>query len=412
MSANREATLPRRLGPRGWLLVLALAAGGVVAVGVAQRHLQMVSLRDVAADESVPQVQLVSPVDGPATRLLSFPGTVRAYHSAPIYAQVSGYVQHWYKDYGAPVKAGTLLATIDAPTVDEQYQSALADLGVAQTDYRLAQLTARRWQALAGTQAVSQQEVDVKAADAQAQGAKVTAASHQVARYRVLEGFTKITAPFDGVVTSRKTDVGNYVNAAGGDVSARGGADELFSVADIHEMRVFVSVPQDYAAILQPGLTATLTLPQYPQRQFKASFDTSANAFDAQTRTVVAELLVPNPDHLLWPGSYAEVHFNVPLDHKTPVVPEQALLFRSQGTQVALVGADHRVHLRNVKLGLNFGSTVQVLSGVSRNDRLVMSPSAGLLDGEMVHVVQAAPGLGHDLAASPRKQAVATGGAA
>ena len=135
MSANREATLPRRLGPRGWLLVLALAAGGVVAVGVAQRHLQMVSLRDVAADESVPQVQLVSPVDGPATRLLSFPGTVRAYHSAPIYAQVSGYVQHWYKDYGAPVKAGTLLATIDAPTVDEQYQSALADLGVAQTHH-------------------------------------------------------------------------------------------------------------------------------------------------------------------------------------------------------------------------------------------------------------------------------------
>jgi RND family efflux transporter MFP subunit len=200
------------------------------------------------------------------------------------------------------------------------------------------------------------------------------------------------------------------VNAAGGDVSSRGGADELFSVADVHEMRVFVSVPQDYAAILQPGLTATLTLPQYPQRRFKASFDTSANAFDAQTRTVVAELLVPNPDHLLWPGSYADVHFDVPLDRKTPVVPEQALLFRSQGTQVAVVGADRRVHLRNVKLGLNFGSTVQVLSGVSRTDRLVLSPSAGLLDGETVHVVQAAAA--HDLAASPRKQAAATGGAA
>ncbi|HVE06862.1 MAG TPA: efflux RND transporter periplasmic adaptor subunit [Paraburkholderia sp.] len=412
MSANREATLPRRLGPRGWLLVLALVAGGVVAVGVAQRHLQMVSLRDVAADEAVPQVQLVSPADGPPVRALTLPGTVRAYHAAPIYAQVSGYVQHWYKDYGAPVKAGDLLATIDAPTVDEQYQSALADLGVAQTDYRLAQLTARRWQALAGTQAVSQQEVDVKAADAEAQGAKVKAASHQVARYRVLEGFTQIKAPFDGVVTSRKTDVGNYVNAAGGDVGSRGSADELFSVADIHEVRVFVSVPQDDAAILHPGLTATLTLPQYPQRQFKATFDTSANAFDPQTRTVVAELLVPNPDHLLWPGSYAEVHFDVPLDRKTPVVPEQALLFRSQGTQVAVVGADRRVHLRDVKLGLNFGSTVQVLSGVSRHDRLVLSPSAGLLDGQTVHVVQAAAGLSPNLAAGAGKPAAAAGGAA
>jgi membrane fusion protein (multidrug efflux system) len=412
MSANPEVTMPRNLGARGWLLVAALLAAGVVVAGVVQRHLEMASLRDVASEEAVPQVQLVSPVDGPATRSLTLPGTVRAYHAAPIYAQVSGYVQRWYKDYGATVKAGDLLAIIDAPAVEEQYQGALADLNVAQTDYRLAQLTAQRWQALAGTQAVSQQEVDVKAADAQAQGAKVNAADHQVARFKVLEGFTRITAPFDGVVTSRNTDLGNYVNAAGGDVGTRGSADELFSVADIDEMRVFVSVPQDYATILHPGLTATLTLPQYPNRSFKARFATSANAFDPQTRTVVAELLVPNADHLLWPGSYADVHFDVPLDHKVPVVPEQALLFRSQGTQVAVVGADHRVHLRAVKLGLNFGSTVQVLSGVTRDDRLVMSPSAGLLEGQNVAVVKGVPGLEPGLASIARAPATRVGTAA
>lgn len=393
MSANREIHVPRRLGTRAWLAILLLIAAIVAAAGIMQRHDNIADLREVARDDSIPSVQLVSPANGPAMNGLTLPGNIRAWYSAPIYAQVSGYVQKWNKDYGAQVKAGETLATIDAPGVDEQYQAALADLDVAKSDYSLAALTAKRWQALAGTQAVSQQDVDVKAADAAAKAAKVRAAEHQVARYRVLEGFRHIVAPFDGVVTARSTDVGNYVNGAGGDVSSRGAADELFTVADIHEMRVFVSVPQDYSSILKPGLTATFSLPQFPDRRFKATFDTSANAFDPQTRTVTTELLVPNPDHLIWPGTYADVHFNIPLDQKIKVVPEQAILFRSNGTQVAVVGENHSVHLQDVKLGLNFGKTVQVLSGVKPTDQLVLNPSAGILEGERVRVVSSAPGL-------------------
>lgn len=383
---NREAPLPGRVRPRAWALVAALAVAGVVALGVFQRHRNLTELTQVADQDATPLVQVISPRPGPATRTLTLPGNIRAWYSAPIYAQVSGYVRRWNKDYGATVKAGDVLATIDAPAVDEQYQSAVADLDVARTRYNLAQLTAQRWLALAGTQAVAQQDVDVKVADAAAQKAQVRAAEHEVARYRVLEGFKNIVAPFDGVVTARSTDVGNYVNAAGGDVGSRGAADELFTVANIHEMRVFVSVPQDYSAILKPGLTATLSLPQFPGREFKASFETTANAFDPTTRTVIAELLVPNPDRLIWPGAYASVHLNVPLDRSTLVVPEQALLFRADGMQVAVVGADDKVHLRNVKLGLNFGKTVQVLEGVSASDRIVMSPSAGMLNGEAVHI--------------------------
>jgi membrane fusion protein, multidrug efflux system len=186
------------------------------------------------------------------------------------------------------------------------------------------------------------------------------------------------------------------VNAAGGDVSARGAADELFSIADIHEMRVFVSVPQDYSGVLKPGLTATLSLPQYPDVTFKATFDTSANAFDPKTRTVVTELLVPNPNHLIWPGNYADVHFEVPMGRDVLIVPEQALLFRAEGMQAALVGPDNKVHLQDVKLGLNLGQTVQVVSGIKRTDRLIVSPSAGILEGQKVSVVQGVPGIAPD----------------
>ncbi|MFP6561723.1 efflux RND transporter periplasmic adaptor subunit [Paraburkholderia sp. B3] len=392
MSANREAPVPRRFGPRTWLIGAGVIAAVVVAIGVIQRHNNMADLRAVANEDSVPSVQLISPQNGPAQNTLTLPGTVRAWYTAPIYAQVSGYVLKWNKDYGGLVKSGETLATIDAPAVDEQYQRAIADLDVAQTNYNLAALTAKRYQALAGTQAVSQQEVDVQVADAAAQAAKVRAAQHEVARFRVLEGFKRIVAPFDGVVTARNTDVGNYVNGAGGDVSSRGAADELFTVSDIHEMRVFVSVPQDYANILKPGLTATLSLPQYPDRVFDATFATSANAFNPQTRTVTTELLVPNPDHLIWPGGYANVHFKVPLDRNIPVVPEQALLFRSDGMQVALVGPNDRVHLQDVKLGTNFGKTVQVVSGLKPTDKIVLNPSAGILEGQQVRIVTGAKG--------------------
>ncbi|MGF6764392.1 membrane fusion protein (multidrug efflux system) [Paraburkholderia sp. GAS33] len=403
MNTLRDLSLPGRPKVRLLTGVGLLVALALVALGIVQRHDNLADLRDVANEDSVPPVQVMSPMPGPASRTMTLPGNIHAWYSAPIYAQVSGYVSKWYKDYGAVVKAGDLLATIDAPAVDEQYESAQANLDVARTNYNLAAVTAKRWTALQGTEAVSQQEVDVQVANAAAQKAQARAAEHQVARFKVLEGFKAIVAPFDGVVTSRNTDVGNYVNAAGGDVSSQGAADELFSVSDIHEMRVFVSVPQDYSSILKPGLTATLSLPQYPGRRFEATFDTTANAFNPQTRTVVTELLVKNPDHLIWPGTYADVHFVIPSDPNVLIIPEQALLFRAEGMQVALVGADDKVHLQDVKLGLNLGQTVQVVSGLTRSDRLIVNPSAGILEGEKVRIVTGAPGV----ALSPQFQAAA-----
>ncbi len=392
---DRDPIGPLRNKARGRLLTVigVLIVVVLVAWGIVGRRNHLADLRDVANEEAVPDVQVIAPAPGPQTRSLSLPGTIKAWYSAPIYAQVSGYVRLWYKDYGAPVKAGDLLATIEAPGLDEQFETAKANLAVAQAKYKLAAVTAKRWKALSGTQAVSQQEVDVQAASAESQAAQVQAAQHEVARYQALEQFKRVVAPFDGVVTSRNTDVGAYVNAAGGDASSRGGSSELFSVADIHEMRVFVSVPQDYSAMLKPGLTATLSLSQFPDRQFKAAFETTANAFNAQTRTVVTELTVDNPDHAIWPGTYTDVHFTTSADQNVLIVPEQSLLFRAQGMQVALAGPDGKVHLQDVKLGLNLGQTVQVLSGLKATDRLVNNPSAGLLDGEAVHVVPGAPGI-------------------
>ena len=376
------------------LAVIALLVAGLVAWGIIGRVDAVSNLRDLAREDAVPDVQVIAPAPGPNSRSLSLPGTIKAWYAAPIYAQVSGYVRHWYKDYGAAVKAGDLLATIDAPGLDEQFETAKANLAVIQAKYKLAAVTARRWRALSGTQAVSQQDVDVQAANAESALAQVQAANHELARYQALEGFKNVVAPFDGVVTARNTDVGAYVNAAGGDANARNGAAaDLFSVADIHEMRVFVSVPQEYSSMLKPGLTATLSLPQFPDKQFRAEFETTANAFDAQTRTVVTELTVDNANHAIWPGTYTNVRFTTGADPDVLIVPEQALMFRAEGMQVALVRPDGRVHLQDVKLGLNLGQTVQVIAGLTKTDRLVDNPSAGLLEGEQVRIVPGAPGI-------------------
>jgi membrane fusion protein, multidrug efflux system len=252
--------------------------------------------------------------------------------------------------------------------------------------------TAKRWQALAGTVAVSQQEVDVQTAGAEARKAELEAASQNLARYAALEAFKRVVSPFDGVVTARLTDVGSYVNAAGGDLSVRGSSTELFTVADVHAVRVFVAVPQDYADQLAPGLTAVIHLPSQPGNLIEAKYLTTARAFSTNTRTAVTELTVDNSNHALWPGTYVDVTFQVPSDPKVLTMPEQALIFRAAGTQVAVVDANNRVHLRDITLGQNLGQTVQVTSGLAAGDRLVNNPPAGLLDGETVQPVTPVPG--------------------
>lgn len=378
----------RKLG----LIIVAGVAGVLAVVGIVQRHSHYMDLAQETAVNATPAVQVIYPQSGPNERKLSLPANIAAWYQAPIYAQVSGYVKMWYKDFGAQVKAGDMLAEIDTPGLDAQYAAAKANLNVAQARYKLAQITAKRWKALQGTQAVSQQEVDVQAANAEAQKAQVEAAEHEVERFAALEGFKRIVAPFDGIVTSRFADVGDYVNAGRGDVDARGNATELFSVADVHAMRVFVAVPQDYADIISPRLEADLSIPQYPDRTFKAKFLATATAFNASTRTVTTELTIDNKSGELWPNSYATAHFKAPGDPDMLILPEGALVFRAEGTQVAVVDDSDLVHLVNVTVGTNLGTTLQILRGVKKTDRIINNPSAGLLDGQKVRVVKGTPG--------------------
>jgi len=375
---------------------VAIAAAALVH-GIVRRETALDAMKHVAEEQAVPPVEILSPQLGPATRPLILPGTVRAWYEAPIFAQVAGYVRSWDEDYGATVTAGQLLATIDAPSLDAQYEAAKANLGVADANYRLAASTAARWQALAATPAVSKQEVDVQVAGAAARKAELASAEQNVARYAALEAFKRVVAPFDGVVTARLTDVGNYVNTGGGDAGARATSIELFTVADIHKMRVFVSVPQDDAALLKPGLTASLHLPSEPDKSIEAKLLTTANAFNENTRTAVTELTVDNPDRRLWPGTYVDVEFQVPTDPTLLTIPEQALIFGAAGTQAAIVDPQNRVHLRAITLGQNLGKTIQVIGGLLPGDRLVNNPSAGLLEGQEVRPVTPTP---HDALAS------------
>jgi RND family efflux transporter MFP subunit len=369
------------------VIIVGIVVVALLGYGLLARHRRLTALERLAAEQSILPVEIISPKAGAPTRSISLPGTVRAWYEAPIFAQVSGYVRNWYQDYGADVKAGQLLATIDTPGLDADYAAAKARLHVARTKYRLAATTAARWQALADTPAVSKQAVDVQTAGAEAAKAEVEAAEQDVARYAALEGFKRVVAPFDGVVTERLTDVGSYVNAGGGEANARDKSTELFSVADVHELRVFVAVPQDYADRMGSAPAATIHLPSEPNKPIQAKFLTTARAFNADTRTAVTELTVENPGQKLWPGTFVDVVFQVPSDPAVPTMPEQALIFRAAGAQVAIVDAQNHVHLRPVALGQNLGETIQVISGLSLQDKLVNNPPAGLLDGQVVRPV-------------------------
>jgi membrane fusion protein, multidrug efflux system len=382
--------MKRRMLIKFGVAVMVMVA--LVVYGIAGRERAIGALARVANADATLPVEIISPQPGPSTRPLALPGTVHAWYEAPIFAQVSGYVQSWTKDYGADVKAGELLATIATPGLDAEYAAAKANQHVAEANYRLAFTTAERWQALAGTVAVSKQEVDVQVAGAAARKAELEAATQNVARYAALEAFKHVVAPFNGVVTARLTDVGSYVNAAGGDLSVRGSSTQLFTVADVHELRVFVAVPQDYADQLGAGLKATLRLPSQPGNIIEAKLLTTARAFSANTRTAVTELTVDNTKHALWPGTYVDVEFQVPSDPAVLTMPEEALIFRAAGTQVAIVDSQNRVHLRNVTLGQNLGEIVQVTNGLIASDRLVNSPPAGLLEGQTVQPVTPMPG--------------------
>ena len=381
-------------------LVVALALAGY---GISIRGAALTDLQKAADDSAIPRVQVASPKPGPTERSLTLPGNVVAWNEAPIYAQVSGYVTHWYKDYGAHVDAGEVLAEINAPGLDAQYQASLAQLQTAVTNSNLAAVTAKRYTELQGSPGVSQQQVDNFVSAAAAAKSQEAAAQQNVKHFFALIGFEKVVAPFSGVLTARRVNVGDYVTSAGGDAAVQGTAKPLFSVADISKLRVFVAVPQNLGGVLASGIVATLTLPNAPEKPIKADFLTQAGAVDAATRTIVTELVVSAGQRALFPGTYVDVRLTLPGAPNILVVPSQALLFRAEGMQVATLGPGDVVHLQNVTIGDNLGLEIQVVGGLAPTDKIIVNPSLGLIDGQKVKVVQATPGYEPKTASTPAK---------
>lgn len=370
---------PQRLGLIGAAVLVTTV--GLAVTGIIGRDRTEAHLAQWTEAQATPTVTVVLPVKGTGVQELVLPGDVDAFYQAPIYARVNGYVKMWYKDIGAKVKAGQVLADIDTPDLDQQLAQAKADLTTVQANANLASLAARRWQALQGTESVSQESIDEKTGAAAAKQASVTSAKANVQRLMALESFKHLTAPFDGVVTARKTDVGALINAGNG-----GSALELFSVADIHKMRVYVKFPQALAAGLQPGMKAFLKVSQYPNKIFEATLVTSANSVSRESRTVLVQLEADNADGLLWPGMFTEVHFKLPAAPHILHLPTSAVLFRQHGAEVAVVGHDDKVMLKPVEIGRDLGTSVEISSGLEPTDRVVDSPSDSIATGDLVKI--------------------------
>lgn len=349
------------------------------------------ALREETLADAVPIVAIINPKPLPSTQTITLPGNIQGWFEAPIYAQVSGYVKMWYTDYGAKVKKGDVLAKINAPALDAQYRQAKADLASERALYGLAKLTAKRYLALRDKHSVSEQSISVKVAEANAQAARVNAAEQHVRNFEALIRFKTIVAPFDGVVIDRNINVGDYVNKEG-TISSPSAISNLFTVADVSKVRLFISVPESFGAFLKPGLTAEVTVPQLPGRRFTAKFLTVAGGFHVSTRTAVTEFVLDNEDRALWPGSYAKVTLTTPVDSDFLTIPTSAMVFQENGTEVAVLTDDDRIHFKSITVGKILDATVEVTEGISSTDRIVNNPSAALLENEKVRIVTPASG--------------------
>ncbi len=373
-------TRPRWLKTAGVAALCAAVAFAVI--GVVTRVSADQQVKHWTDTQSVPTVSVIS-LNNAGAQSLVLPGDVQAFNSAPIFARVSGYLKAWYVDIGAPVKAGQTLAEIDTPDLDQQLLMAKADLGTALANQHLSQTTAVRWAGLLAQDAVSQQDADTKNGDLAAKVALTAAARASVARLEALEAFKRITAPFDGVVTSRSTDVGALINVG---ISTD---TPLFTVVDESKLRIYVQVPQSYSADIKPGLTATFTVPEYPNRTFTATLAASADAVNTQTGTLLVQLQTDNTDRALKPGDYAQVHFALPADKQSIHVPSSALVFRDSGMAVATVGPNNRVTIKPIAIASDLGTSVEVASGLSRADRVIDNPPDSLRQGDLVRIADA-----------------------
>lgn len=366
-------------------IVAGCVAAAIVVIGLAMRFYIGGAVARWTTDQTIPTVSTILPVTSHGSNTLVLPGTLQAFYNAPIYARVPGYLRVWYKDIGALVHKGEVLAVIDTPELDQQIEQAKADLQNAVAARDLSQTTAKRWTSLLTLDAVSKQEAEEKTSDLQAKTALVAAAKANLDRLNDLKSFAKITAPFDGTVTNRSVDVGALINAG-----AESNGAPLFTVADIHRIRVYVSVPQNYSAVIKPGVTADLSLPEYPGRTFAAVLDASANAISEKSNALLVEFLADNPQGLLKPGGYAQVTIHVPTQQHVVTIPASALIFDENGLQVATVGADDRIRMKHIKIARDLGTEVEIDSGIDRRDRIVDNPPDSIVDGDRVRPEQAA----------------------
>ncbi|MBZ9646826.1 efflux RND transporter periplasmic adaptor subunit [Sphingobium sp. 3R8] len=384
-ASGPDSRMLKRVGIGAGVIALA-----VVAVGAATRINATNDLRDTAQKASIPAVAIVSPQSDAKGGALVLPGNVQAYNSAAIYARTNGYVSRWLADIGDNVRAGQSLAVLDAPEIDQQLAQAQADYQTALANQRLAGTTAKRWSAMLAKDAVSQQESDEKAGDLAAKSALSNAALANVKRLRALQGFTRLAAPFDGVVTSRSAQIGALV------VAGNAASQPLFTVSDIHRMRIYVRVPQGYSSQVKVGMPATLTLPEFPGRSFTAALTRSAGAVDAQSGAVLVELQAANPDRALKPGAFAQVRFDVGQGGGNGLsLPGSAILYGNDGPTIAVVGRDSRVTVRPISIARDEGATVLVASGIKPGERVIDSPPDSIQSGDTVSVQSGGKGAAH-----------------
>jgi len=378
MPEHTERRALRLLG-----IFFAIVIVGIVTFGVATRAAQHTQVRNLTEDEATPTVAVVQPAMSANAPGLDLPGRIEAFIRAPIYARVAGYLKSWRYDIGAPVKAGAVLAEIETPDLDQQLLQARADLKVAEANARLAEISARRWQSLAGTDAVATQDVDQRTYAFNANVAQVRAAEANVSRLLAEEGFKRLVAPFDGIVTARETDVGALIN-----VGAAGGA-ELFVVSSTKRVRVYVSVPQNFVPAVPIGTGATITVPERPGKTYVGTVEASAQAVNAGTGTTLMQVLVDNPAGELMPGGYASVRLQVAAAQGTLAIPSSALIFDSKGLSVATVDGERHVRLKKVVIMRDLGPMIELSSGVSPKDQVIENPPDGIEEGDLVRLTHA-----------------------
>ncbi len=365
-----------------WFLIVFVIFVVLGIYAVSQRMAEHKALAQQTEQMAVPFVSVIRATTIDADSEMVLPGTLKPEVESPLYARTNGYLKKWYKDIGSHVEKGELLAEIDTPEIDQQLAQARADLVTAQANLSLSTLTAARYQDLMKSDSVSRQDLDNANGDLAARRAMTQSADANVKRLEEMESFKRVYAPFSGIITQRNVDPGTLINAGNGGTATK----EMFDLAQINPMRVYVSVPQSYTPSIHLGLKACLSLTELAQKNFCGQVVRTANSIDPNTRTLLTEVDVPNPAGTLLPGSYAEVHFDVKVTGQRLSLPVNALLFRPDGTLVAVVDQDNRINLKKITIGKDYGNALEVLQGIDPSDRIVVNPPDSLEQGQVVKI--------------------------